>query len=124
MRRLVEIDPETFYAREVDTRRLKREAQELKTYLLELNPRDDTVGLRRLIMPFCDQALAGTLDLPVDVGRKPILTSRIEDMGGTVPPGFEELYARFFNTATGVRAEVEAPVHKDGRVWAWMEFED
>lgn len=43
--------------------------------------------------------------------------------GSFVQPG-GSVHARFFNTATGSRAQVDNPVHKDGKVWAWMEFED
>lgn len=123
-RRLVEIDSRSFRSKEVDLMRLKREALELKDYLLRLQPEVDTIGLRGLVMPICETALAGTLALPLDPHQKPVLTTRVEDMGGKIPKGFEELYARFINTATGSRAEIETPIHKDGKVWAWMEFEE
>jgi hypothetical protein len=32
------------------------------------------------------------------------------------------LYSRFMNTATGSRIE-GAPFEKDGKTWAWVEFE-
>ena len=122
-RRLVELD-QFSYATEVDKKRLRREAQELKDYLSKLAPADDTQNLRRLVMPFCEKALDGTLPLPLDVRKKPINIPRVLDAGGKVPERFEELYARFFNTAVGARADVENRVERGGKSYAWVDFED
>ena len=122
-RRLVELNA-FFYSKEVDRKRLLREARDLRDYLLKLDPKDDQHDLRRRVLPFCEEALKGTLQLPVNVRQQPVDTTRILDIGGLLPDGFEELYARFFNTATGARAEVAQRFEKDGKTWAWMDFED
>jgi hypothetical protein len=123
VKRLVELDRETMYAKEVDVNRLKREARELRDYLLAMPVEQDRERLREQVLPFCDAALAGTLRLPIDVADKPINITRILDRDGYIPPGFEELYARFMNTAVGSRADSQHPVERDGKLWALMEFE-
>lgn len=123
-RRLVELNPVTMYAKEVDLRRLRREAGELRAYLMALSDEQDPEGLRGRVLPFCEAAISGNLELPLSPSEKPINIVRVLDSGGYLPKGFEELYARFFNTAQGSRAEVEHPIYKQGKVWAWMEFED
>jgi hypothetical protein len=124
MKRLVELDQETMYAKEVDVKRLKREAKVLRDYLLALPSERDDLALRQRILPFCDAAMAETLHLPLDVRDKPINVTRILDMGGDLPPGFEDLYSNFFVVAVGGDADVAHPIYRDGKVFAWMEFED
>ena len=80
--------------------------------------------LRRKVIPFTSAALKGTLSVPLEPSAKAIDVTRFEDMyDGSLPPGFEHLYACFFNTAIGARADVENKIEKDGKLWAWMEFE-
>lgn len=122
-RRLVELDPQTRYTKELDLKRLQREARDLQAFLLALKPEDDKLGLRKRILPFCESALDGRLTRPLHPSEKPLNIMRILDNGDTLPQGFEELYARFFNTALGARADVENKIAKDGKLWAWMEFE-
>lgn len=124
MKRLVELDPQTMYALEVDEKRLRREAAELKSYLDQLPDSQDQLNLKSTVMPFCDGALNGTMQFPIDTRMVPLNISRILDVGDPIPSGFEELYARFFNTAVGSRAEVRTPIHKNSKVYAYMEFEE
>lgn len=112
------------YAKEVDVVRLRREAKALLDFLWSLSPADDSIGLRSKVIPVCERALDGTLQIPLDVRDKPIDIPRLMDFGYELPKGFQDLYASFAVTATGARADVEHPVHKDGKVWGWMEFED
>jgi hypothetical protein len=123
-RQLVEIDRETMYAKRVDEKRMRREAAALREFLTRLSPAEDKHGLRKMVLPVCEAALNGKLRVPMSMRESPVNISRIEDVGGTVPPEFAELYSRFMNTTTGSRADTDHPVEKDGKLWAWMEFED
>lgn len=122
-KRLVELDKDTMYAKEFDVFRLKREAADLKTLLNALKPVGDQAGLRERLLPFCDAALNGSLKVPLHPRQEPINIMRVIDEGITLPDGFELLYSRFFNTALGAQVDVENVVHKDGKLWGWMEFE-
>ncbi|WP_148044737.1 hypothetical protein [Stagnimonas aquatica] len=124
MKRLVELDLNTRYALEVDGLRLIREARDLQEYLVALKPSRVAELLRSKVLPFTSAALRGSLKVPLEPHANPIHVTRFEDMyGEPLPPGFEHLYACFFNTAVGARADVEHKIERDGRLWAWMEFE-
>ena len=58
-----------------------------------------------------------TNDLPVKI-------TRVFDSGEHFPDGFLELYATFSITATGGRVDYDRCFVQDGKLWAWMEFED
>lgn len=120
-RRLVEIDSSTYYAKEVDVKRLQREASALKALLLSL--KDDSLRLRDKIVPYCDKALNAELTLPLDPYDEPIHLNRLLDEGVELPEGFTQLYSQFFNTAMGARVDVENIVNREGRLFGWMEFE-
>lgn len=122
-KRLVELDQETMYAKEFDGVRLRREAANLKDFLNSLDPKEDKLGLRARVLPFCEAALKGEIKKPLGPREKPLNITRILDVGQSLPEGFEELYARFFNTVIGAQVDVEHVVRKDGKLWGWMEFE-
>lgn len=54
-KKLVELDASTYYAKEIDLPRLKREAVQLKQFLTSVS--DDAFGLREKVEPYCDMAL-------------------------------------------------------------------
>jgi hypothetical protein len=124
MKRLVELNPKTYYSLEVDQARLLREARDLQQFLMQLPPGRINDMLRRKVLPFTSAALKGALKVPLDPGEGPIDFTRFEDLHEESPPsGFEHVYACFFNTAIGARSDVENKVTKDGKLWAWMDFE-
>ena len=124
MRRLVEINGKTGYAFEVDGVRLAREGRELMEFILAIPPGELKAELTRKVLPFCKGAIERTVEYPISPRQKPIsITREFLDCGRDLPIGFEELYARFFNTATGSRIDAESKILKDGKVWALMEFE-
>jgi hypothetical protein len=122
MRRVVQLDPQTFFAMEIDTSRLAREAKELMRCISRIPAEMDADGYYRKLVPLCEAAIAGSLPLPLDVDRTPLNLAHLRDIGTELDAEFVELYARFMNTATGSRIE-GPPFKKDGKTWAWMEFE-
>ena len=121
MRRLVELDPVTFYTKEVDKVRLAREGRALKEYILSIPAAADKFDYRGRVLPIVEAALNDTLKLPLHASDEPLKYELREVL---LPEDFEELFARFFNTAIGARAEVENPVTRDNKLFAWMDFED
>ena len=124
MRRLVEVNRETGYALEVDGVWLAREGRELMEFILAMPSGDLKAEFTRKILPFCKGAIERAIEFPISPRRKPIsITREFDDCGRELPAGFEELYARFFNTATGARVDLDSKISKDGKLWALMDFE-
>ncbi len=123
MKRLVELDSETMYAREIDMHRLKREANALYDFLLNTPFEGEMNFLKEKILPYCVGALNGTIRFPISPNDEPLNLSRILDEGMKLPEGFLSLYSAFFNTAIGSRVDVERPIKENGKLMAWMDFE-
>jgi hypothetical protein len=124
MKKLVELDPVTMTTKEFDTAKIRRSAQALKKYLLELAPDSDPLHIRQLVLPIVEQALAGTLDLPYDSRSKPL---RRESGEGLLPTEYNKLAAPFFVAVSGMSglgSDLIKPVRKEGKIYAWMEFEN
>lgn len=124
MKRLVEIDPATMTTREFDHVKIQRSALALKAYLLQLDPSKDQCGIRSQVLPIVEEALLQTLKLPLEVRRKPL---RREATEGLLPDEYSRLAAPFFVAITGMSGlgdDLLKPVHKDGKQFVWMEFEE
>ena len=121
MRKLVELDPVSKRFMEVDTKRLNRAAQALKEYILAA-PSEEEQQLRysKEILPIVEAALNGTLDLPYR-GYIPYVWEGGE---GLLPPGYRSLEANFLVAVKGSHLDVPEIAVKDGKEYAWMEFED
>ena len=120
MKRLVEIDPVTMYAKEVDHLRLKREAKDLRKYLLTISG-EDRCNIKARVLPIVEAAINGTRHFPISPEDEPLKYEIIE---GLVSEYFHELYARFFNTAIGARVDLKEIQEKDGKSFAWTDFYD
>jgi len=83
-------------------------------------PKDVSERVRSVIA----SALDGSLGLPIAVDEKPLNLAHLRDTGIELPSEFLELYSRFFNTATGSRIDTSKVEERDGKLFAWMEFEE
>lgn len=123
MRKLVELDPASMMTKEFDLVKIRRSAEALRNYLLGLSSGDDQYRIRDLVLPIVEEALAGRLVLPFDVHEKPL---RYESVEGLLPQEYVNLSAPFFLSITGMSglgSDLIKPIHKDGKLFAWMEFE-
>ena len=82
MKKLVELDPVSMTTLEFDLKKIKRSAEALKHYLLQLDPTQDRYWMKELILPIVEQALQGTMTLPFDGNKEPL---RYESVEGLLP---------------------------------------
>ena len=121
MRKLVELDPISKGFLEVDEKRLQREAQALKEYILSAPVEEEQqLRYRTEILPIAEAALKGTLELPYR-GYIPYVWESGE---GLLPRSFSTLRADFLVSASGSHLDVPEIILKDDKEYAWMEFED
>lgn len=124
MKKLVELDPESFTTKEVDHKKILRSAHALRDYLQHLAPEEDQYRIKEYVLPIVDEALAGTLRLPFSALQQPLIR---EGADGLLPREYEKLSAPFFVAImgmSGLGSDLIKPIHKEGKVYAWMEFED
>lgn len=120
MRKLVELDTNGRFM-EVDAKCLKREAAALKEYILSASAEEEQqFRYRDEILPIVEGALNGTLELPYQ-GYRPYVWESSE---GLLPRKFFSLRANFIVAVTGTPLDIPEIVVKDGKKFAWMEFED
>jgi hypothetical protein len=120
MRKLIELDGEYGGWLEIDQVKLKRVANEFKIWLLTVEPNNDPFGFIKYDLPMVEAALNGSLKLPYKGGRP-----HTRELGeGLLPIDYREISAPFYNT---IRGALDAPpevILKDGKYYAWCEFED
>jgi hypothetical protein len=124
VRKLVELDPVTMTTKEVDGQKIRQSALALKEYLLKLTAAEDQYGIKSQVLPIVEAALQQSLNLPFD-GRKTPLG--YEGSEGLLPAEYRKLAAPFFVAITGMSGlghELLKPIHKDGKLFVWMEFEE
>lgn len=124
MKKLVELDPVAMTTKEFDETKIKRSAQALKDYLLKIASDDDVLHMKELVLPIVEQAISGTMNLPFDSRKKPL---RYESGEGLLPTEYSKLAAPFFvaiSGMSGLGSDLIDPIRKDGKIYAWMEFED
>ncbi|RDI99306.1 hypothetical protein DVT68_00105 [Dyella solisilvae] len=124
MRKLVELDQVTMVTKEFDEAKIERSALALKEYLLGLTPKEDALKMKELVLPIVEQALSRTLELPFDNRKKPF---RYESGEGLLPAEYSKLASPFFvaiSGMSGLGSNLIDPIHKDGKIYVWMEFED
>lgn len=122
--RLVELDSKTKLSKVVDKKRLHHETEQLRNLLLTLTKDTDTLRLREKLLPICEGILDGKIESPLYSNDLPVKITRVFDSGEDFPDGFLEIYATFSITATGGRVDYDRCFVQDGKLWAWMEFDD
>lgn len=118
MRKLVQLD-EDGYCMEVDAVKLERVAQAFKAWLMTVDPKDDPFGYLKQDLPLVEAALQGWLPLPFK-GTEP---HQREVGEGWLDSEYLEISAPFYNTIFGANRSIET-VLKDGKRYAWADFED
>lgn len=120
IKKLVELDGEYGGWLEIDPVKLKRVATEFKAWLLTINPHDDPFGFLKDDLPLVEAALNGTLPLPYK-GQEPHYWEWHEAL---LPREYSRASAPFYNTIRGALYKPPEVIMKDGRYFAWAEFED
>lgn len=120
MRKLVQLDDETWGWSEIDPIKLQRVARVFKAWLMTLDPQDDPFGFLKHDLPLVDAALLGTLPLPFK-GYRP----HSRELGeGWLPAAYTEVSAPFYNTIRGAHMSPPRVIEKDGKRYAWADFEE
>src|SRR5258706_441637 len=98
--------------------KLKRVAIEFRTWLQTVDPDNDPFSFLKQDIPLVDAALNGTMTLPYK-GWEP----HMRELGeGLLPGEYTRISAPFYNTIRGANRSIET-VTKDGKRYAWAEFE-
>lgn len=117
-KRRVELD-HNGRATEVDWKRLHRHAMAVKEYLDQHPSCPEIPNLRERAMPLVQAALSRTLIVPNI--RDPFIW---EGREGLLPGGFSKVFNRFMNIVAGLDRDYANRIEKDGKVYAWVDFED
>lgn len=119
-RKLVQLDDDTWGWSEIDMVKLKRVANEFRTWLVTVDPDNDEFGFLKQDLPLVDAALSGMLQLPFKRARP-----HTRELGeGFLPREYTRISAPFFNTIRGAHLIPPEIIEKDGKRYAWAEFED
>lgn len=118
IRKLVQLD-EDGWCMEIDPVKLKRVAAQFKEWLETVDPEKDEFGFLEKDLPLVEAALSGTLPLPYK-GYDP---HNWEFREGLLPRAYTMISAPFYNTIRGANRSIET-VSKDGKRYAWAEFEE
>ena len=118
MRKLVQLD-EDGYCMEIDADKLMRVAQAFKAWLMTIDPQDDPFGFLKQDLPLVEAVLQRRLPLPFK-GDRPHSKALGE---GWLPSEYISISALFYTTIRGTDRSVET-VLKDGKRYAWANFED
>lgn len=121
IRKLVRVDPSTGDYAEIDSVRLKREAQELLDYVRQhIDPNDDDLGIWKWVVPICNAVLNDAIALPVKFSELPLQYASRE---GLLPKEFSELYSSFSLTISGTAREILGNVDLNGVLYTYADFE-
>jgi hypothetical protein len=122
-RKLVKLDPANGWRfSEVDMIRVRRAAAALKDYIERcIDPDDDPYEIRNQVLPLCEGAIDGTLNLPLNVMDIPLEYPSRE---GWLPQSFDKYWSRFLMPATGSPMVTTERVTVDGEQYAPTTFEE
>jgi len=120
IRKLIELDGEYGGWLEVDLVKLKRVATEFKKWLLTVDPNNDPFEFLKYDLPMVESALNGQMALPYKEG-KPHTRMWGE---GLLPREYTRIAAPFYLTIRGGLEETPEVIMKDGKYYAWAEFEE
>lgn len=120
IRKLVELDAETWGWSEVDPIKLMRVAAEFKAWLMTVQPQNDPFGFLKKDLPIVESALNGTMQLPYKEYRP-----HSRELGeGLLPREYTMISAPFYNTIRGAHLTPPEVIEKGGKRYAWAEFEE
>jgi hypothetical protein len=119
IRKLVQLDDESWGWSEIDPVKLKRVSIEFKTWLEKVDPNNDPFCFLKKDLPLVDAALKGTLTLPFKRGYP-----HNRELGeGLLPREYTTISAPFYNAIRGAHLSPPEIIEKDGKRYAWAEFE-
>lgn len=120
IRKLVELDGEYGGWLEIDPVKLRRVALAFQQWLLTVDPNKDPFGFVRKDLPLVESALNGSMTLPFKEYRP-----HSWELGeGLLPKNYREASAPFYNTIRGALNNPPQVILKDGRYYAWADFEE
>lgn len=120
IKKLIELDGQYGYPKEVDPVKVKRVATDFKVWLAKLDPRDDVFGFLKFDLPLVEAALNEVLPLPYRESNP----HSWEIREGMLDQ-YLEIIAPFYNAIKGAKICMPPEViEKDGRYYAWCEFEE
>lgn len=119
-KKLVQLDDETWGWTEIDLIKLSRVAQNFMNWLENLKPEDDRFGYLKEDLPLVEAALKGTMSLPYK-GTEP---HNWEIREGLIPREYLAISSPFYNTIRGAHLTPPEIIERDGKRYAWLEFED
>lgn len=118
-KKLVELDGEYGGWLEIDPVKLKRVALEFRNWLMTVDPDDDPFGFLDKDLPIVEGVLNDSMQLPKD-----LFPHSWEIREGLLPSAYTRISAPFYNTIRGALNAPPEVIKKDGRYFAWTEFED
>lgn len=119
IKKLVELNGEFGGWLEIDPVKLTRVATEFRNWLIKVNAADDEFGFLGKDLPLVEQALSGTLKMPCHD-----YPHNWEIRESLLPTDFRQISAPFYNTISGSLYSPPEVIMKDGRYFAWTEWED
>ena len=119
MRKLVELDGEYGGWLEIDPVKLRRVALAFQQWLLAVDPNNDPHGFVLKDLPLVEKALEGSLTLPFRQSNP----HNWEIREGLLD-WYLEIAAPFYNTIRGALNDPPQVIMKDGRYYAWADFEE
>jgi hypothetical protein len=119
IKKLVRLDDETWGWTEIDPVKLRRVASAFKEWLLTVDPQNDPFAFLRKDLPLVEASLNGTLKLP-----NHSYPHQRELGEGWLPADYRRISAPFYNTIAGALMEPPKVIEKDGKRYAWAEFEE
>lgn len=119
IKKLIELDGEYGGWLEIDPIKLKRVATIFREWLMVVDPGNDPFGFLKKDLPIVDQALKGELSLPYK--KEP----HARDLGERIlPEEYMKNSSPFYNVIRGALDDPPQVINKDGRYFAWTEWED
>lgn len=121
--KLVKLDPKNGWRFSVvDPICVRRAAIALKDYIVRcIDPDDDPYEIRAQVLPLCEGALDGSLDLPLISAELPLTYASRE---GWLSDSFRHYWSEFVIPATGTPLETTERVTINGEQYAPMYFEE
>ena len=120
IRKLVELDGEYGYPKEVDIFKIKRAATKFKSWLLTVDCNNDPFGFLQKDLPLVDAALHAYLPLPYRHSNPHNWEIREGQLDW-----YLEIAAPFYNSIRGADlCDPPQVIEKDGKYFAWCEFEE
>lgn len=118
-KKLVELNGEYGGWMEIDQTKVKRLASNFKEWLLKVDPNNDPFDFINKDLPLVNSALNGTLKTPFNDSPH-----NWEIREGLLPRDYLKAASPFYNAVAGALLAPPQVIKKNGRYYAWTEFED